>query len=230
MYRSPKVLDSNNRIKLPRPARPSRLGTPLATQPSIMKIRTTDNDPLARKAPSHAPALRLVNTQGLALATVLRVSHNTNPAPDLNFGPDPAVSAQRRANRVATENQAAAGLSALDPRWIFAVQVAKNIEGGRAAILIPERRHKLLIIATSLGLRPFDANLVIAVVQDGARSGEGSLSNEAEDRLKLIRPADQPHSRRQRFSESTLNLIVSGTTVVVAVGIFFTALAWLQGS
>ncbi len=54
----------------------------------------------------------------------------------------------------------------------FADDVRKSIEGGRAAILRPERRRELFTRATSLGLRPFDATLVIAIVQDAARRGE----------------------------------------------------------
>ncbi len=174
----------------------------------------------------NAPVLRLVNAEGPSAASVLRLNH---AAPDLDHHLDhqQGFSGQaRREGLVATENQAAAGLSALDPRWIFAVQVAKCLDGGRAAILRPEVRQKLVASATRLGLRPFDANLVIAVVQDGARTGDGPLSHETEGRLRLVRPVQS----RAIFSESTLNLIVSGTTAAVAVGLFLFALNWLKGT
>lgn len=169
----------------------------------------------------HDPMLRLVNAEGLSAASVLRVNH----ASPRGTGYDNHSAAQRRERLVAAENQSASGLAALDPRWIFAVQVAKSLEGGRAALLVLERRQKLLTVAAGLGLRPFDANLVIAVVQDGVRTGEGGLGHDAESRLRLVRPV----GRRSMFSESTIYLMVSGATAVVALGIFLVALAWLRG-
>lgn len=92
--------------------------------------------------------------------------------------------------RVAAENRAAAELSPLDARWVFAVSVAREIElsgAPGAGVLSPERRKNLSRLATRLGLRAFDANLVIAIVQDGCRSGEGALSSRVSDRLTLVR-------------------------------------------
>lgn len=42
-------------------------------------------------------------------------------------------------------------------------------------------------MAQRMGLRPFDASLVIAIVQDGAREGD-PLGENCEDRLRLVRP------------------------------------------
>jgi hypothetical protein len=89
--------------------------------------------------------------------------------------------------RVEHENRAAATLAATDARWVLAVRTASLLEGGRAAVLAPERRRRLLALASQLGLRPFDANLVIAIVQDGARSGEGPLGHDVAGRLTLVR-------------------------------------------
>ena len=74
--------------------------------------------------------------------------------------------------RVALENRLAAGTPRLDhrdPCWQLVSEVTVALEG---AILPPERRHHLLARANRLGLRAFDANLVIALVQDRARRGE----------------------------------------------------------
>ena len=38
--------------------------------------------------------------------------------------------------------------------------------------LTPERRARVMRTAEQLGIRPFDANMIIAVVQDHARRGE----------------------------------------------------------
>lgn len=92
------------------------------------------------------------------------------------------------AQRVARENRAAA-LSRDDQRSIFAAHVARQLDGGRAAILPPERRRHLLGIAEGLGLGGFDASLVIAIVQDAVREGEDPLSIASDQRLTLIRPS-----------------------------------------
>lgn len=96
-----------------------------------------------------------------------------------------------RAGQVREEMRGAAGLAATDARWVLAARTAAMLEGGRAAILSPERRRRLLVVAGRMGLRPFDASMVIAVVQDAARSGEGgggALGVGTEERLGLIRP------------------------------------------
>jgi len=92
----------------------------------------------------HTPALRLV------------------PAHDT---PEPPRTARRD---IARENHEAA-LAADDARAAFAIEVARSIEGGRAALLRPEVRRSLVQAAQGKGLRPFDANLIIAVVQDAVR-------------------------------------------------------------
>ncbi len=81
-------------------------------------------------------------------------------------------------------------MSAGDARWVLARRVAEQLEGGTAAILTPERRSRLLATARRVGLRDFDANLVIALVQDGRRTGRGALNPNVERALTLIRPAD----------------------------------------
>lgn len=96
----------------------------------------------------------------------------------------------RHAAAVERETRLASGMSADDARWVFARRVAEQLEGGVAAILTPQRRAALLATATRVGLRPFDANLVIALVQDGRRSGRGALNPEVERSLTLIQPAD----------------------------------------
>ena len=126
---------------------------------------------------SAQPALRLVHADVAAAEQVLS-SRNISPA----------HAPSRRA--VAAENTAAAALSPLDARWVFAVSVAREIElsgAPGAGVLSPERRKNLSRLATRLGLRAFDANLVIAIVQDGCRSGEGALSSRVSDRLTLVR-------------------------------------------
>ncbi|MFZ4575340.1 MAG: hypothetical protein ACOYN0_13140 [Phycisphaerales bacterium] len=81
---------------------------------------------------------------------------------------------------VAQENhaaqRAAQSLPDDDLRTVFAVDVARALQGGRAAILTPERRRALVDGAGSRGMKPFEANLVIAMVQHAAREGEGAAA------------------------------------------------------
>lgn len=135
---------------------------------------------MAMRQGSAKPVLRLVHADEVG-AVHLSPQRNIRPA------------ASSRAS-VARENRAAADLSALDARWVLAVQVAKEIGlsgAPGAGVLSPERRRNLLKLATRMGLRPFDANLVIAIVQDGCRSGDGALSRDVSDRLTLVRAGEQ---------------------------------------
>ena len=97
-----------------------------------------------------------------------------------------ASSRMRAEERIAQENASAASLSALDPRWVLAVQAYRSVQGGRAAVITPEERKRLMVVGNRLGLRAFDTSLVIAIVQDGARAGEDPLGTAAVGRLRLV--------------------------------------------
>ncbi len=88
---------------------------------------------------------------------------------------------------VANENIAASQLSIelTDPRWTLAAIAYGKLQDGP---LTPESREELIKKATRLGLRPFDASLIIAIAQDQARHGRAL--EHAEPTLRLIRP---PH-------------------------------------
>jgi hypothetical protein len=113
-----------------------------------------------------------------------------------------------------SENEAAA-----DPRWVLAMRTAGLLEGGRAALLTPERRRRLTSLASRMGVRPFDAALVIAVVQDAARAGMDPLGPEAESRLWLIRTGRED----RQASPGTLLAL----SLAMAVGMFGAAVLWL---
>src|SRR5258705_9053634 len=120
-------------------------------------------------APAHAPALRLVNNRDLSSAPALPRGHTA-------------------ARRVRSENRAASTIEPRDARWVLAVRAAGVLQGGRAALLPPESRRRLVALALSMGLRPFDANLVIAIVQDAARAGLPTLGALTEERLLMVNP------------------------------------------
>lgn len=122
---------------------------------------------------------------------------------------------EKLARQVTAENRQAATLSNSDARRIMAQTVAENLEGGRAGILIPERRRALISAAQRLGMRQFDANLIIAIVQDRFRRGLIGASGAGHDeRLAMIEPTSLPHPsladhRRARFWSSVRVLLAS---------------------
>lgn len=74
---------------------------------------------------------------------------------------------------VIAENRRAArqqpSLEPADPCWVLAARTYAEMHG---STLTPEKRQRVLRTADRLGVRPFDANLIITVVQDRVRRGE----------------------------------------------------------
>ncbi len=68
---------------------------------------------------------------------------------------------------------------------MLAAQTRNELQG---AALTADRRAKLLVLAYQLGMRPFDANLVIAIVQDEARMASAGADStwELADRLRIV--------------------------------------------
>lgn len=100
------------------------------------------------------------------------------------------------------------GPPADDPRWVFAARAAIALRGGQAAILSPDKRRSLERLAGRMGLRPFDAALVIAIVQDAARRGESWADRGPAARLALVRPADAVTTAVGVLAASSVGLAV----------------------
>lgn len=79
------------------------------------------------------------------------------------------INAQHTAQAAANVPQAQQITDEHDPRWVLAVRTAACLQG---AVLPPEKRDHLLRVGRSMGLSPFDSNLVIAIIQDQARRGQ----------------------------------------------------------
>ncbi len=79
---------------------------------------------------------------------------------------DPVNATDTTARRTGTMGQPIT--SAADPRWVLAVRTAEHLQG---SILTPDQRPRLVNLGRLMGLTPFDANLIIAIVQDQARRG-----------------------------------------------------------
>lgn len=154
---------------------------------------------------------------------------HANPPLRLVRGPIPADDAERsreetarrqREREVAEANRSASAISPDDTRWIFALRVAEQLDGGRAAVLAPEKRRRLLSLGRRLGLRPFDANLLIAIVQDGARRGESPSDADAGASLRVVGPAEP---RRRGW----LAWLIA--TAALTAGIVAALIAWVRG-
>lgn len=70
---------------------------------------------------------------------------------------------------LARESGRERGFDPNDARWKLAEETQRALQG---SILAYEDRQRLLGLANRLGIRSFDANLILAVVQDRARRGE----------------------------------------------------------
>ncbi len=169
--------------------------------------------------PTHAsPVLRLVNADPIGADAVMPFRDTARTARS-------ARAEVTRENRLASLDRS---LDAADPRWVLAVRTAAAIEGGRAAFLPPDRRRNLNRLATRLGLRPFDASLVIAIVQDAARSAEdpsvaSRLGPEVAARLQLVRTPEADTGRGFGAPERILAAAAIAALIVYAV------IGWILG-
>jgi hypothetical protein len=151
-------------------------------------------------APSRAHALRLVGADDPVAAQSLREAR-----------------ARREAARdIERANRESAELTADDARIIFAMRVFESLEGGRAAILRPERRARLRHLAASLGIGEFDTALVMAIAQDAARRGESLESDRAKGALRLVRPA-RPRPDTDILLRITGALLLGAVLLIVLV-------------
>ncbi len=130
---------------------------------------------------------------------------------------DATPSGQRAARReVARENLLASALPAMDVRWMLALKVQHALEGGVAAMLRPEVRRRLIDDAGSMGLRPFDANLIIAIVQDRARSRLPIGGAETDARLAMVGVPDVPPATTQNARAFHMLMLAASLGLLVA--------------
>lgn len=148
-----------------------------------MADATIQADPVLHR-PASPPRLRLV--RGGAMTS-----------------PQQAASMYRRTAETTDPARLSPITSHDDPRWVLAVMAADAMEG---ALLTPEKRRRLIDTGQGWGLSPFDANLVIALVQDQARRGVQGAERAAaaEPMLRTIAAVQPPPRPKLR---GTLRLI-----------------------
>ncbi len=121
---------------------------------------------------------RAMSSASFPSRSVLRLVGSEEPADAESVRASRTI--DRRWRDVITENRLAAhaesrrridrnAIDPRDPRWVLAMQTQARLQG---TMLTPERRDELLKSGKRLGLRAFEANLVIAVVQDRARTNQ----------------------------------------------------------
>ncbi len=117
-------------------------------------------------------------------------------------------------------------LYATDPRWVLAIRVSERLEG---TLLNPEQRERLVRLGTILGLTPFDANLIIAIVQDRARRGipPAHCPAAAADQLATLTPAQPPRPDPGRGSPPWSPAARRAATLAAAMTLVEVAALWL---
>jgi hypothetical protein len=116
---------------------------------------------------------------------------------------------QQAKNDVVKENRLSAhgSLTPDDPALKLAAQVRNQLQG---PVLSPERRERVLKIANKLGMRPFEASLIIAIEQDRARTpgpgtapAPGTSSGKSAPALAPLSAAPSPESIAARTAHIT---------------------------
>lgn len=177
---------------------------------------------LSHDSPGVAPGRSAVFVPALRL-----VGHDpeTPTTESLSTGPTQSGHLDHARRAIERANQHAASMSALDARWVLAVQVSRSLTGGRAAILRPEARERLLGLGARVGLRPFDTSLVIAIVQDAARSGDDELGRDVVGRLTLVRAGgDVQATMPMSLAQIALRVVI---VVGLAALLAYAATRWI---
>jgi len=188
---------------------PSQTAQP-ARRPSALSIA-----PAKAAAPTNAPVESTPQTVEQIREAIAQANRE---ASRIGLGP-------RFFDSLEETRRATPALLSDDARWVFAVRVKREIQGGKAAIIAPESRKRLLKLANRLGLRNFDANLVIAIVQDDSRLYGTEIpvpSEAAKGPLALIRPA----SVEATNTSSNVWMSIGASVGLAAFGVYWLAM-WL---
>ncbi len=173
----------------------------------------------AARSPQHARVLRL-SIDGDARGAGYGKG-NGSPEGSVRESSAAALNARRH---VATENHLAGGLPVLEGvSQAFVKDVVKSLEGGRAAILRPHRRNALIAGAVDKGLRPFQAQLLVAGVQEAVRAGEIDSPSESSKPVAVF-PVSDTDGLPKKMARGVRGLIAQGVFVLVAALVMFAAL------
>lgn len=163
-------------------------------------MRPGDEHRVPPSGPTSSPRLRLVSGE---------IDHS---APDVQH--------RLRRAEIVRENRAASQIPPLDAQAIFGRRVVEQLDGGRCALLTPDRRQRLVAVGKRLGMTTFDSNLVIAQVQDAARRGEDLSRPSVQARLDLVQ--DSLHRKRMVGAGVAIAVLLLG------MGMFMALIGWVE--
>ncbi|MEO1237857.1 MAG: hypothetical protein AAFX76_13820 [Planctomycetota bacterium] len=117
-----------------------------------------------------------------------------------------------------TDGDAIAGTA--DPRWVLAVRVAEQLEG---SVLPPAKRERLIKMGKMFGLTAFDANLIIAIIQDQARRGyaPAHCPTAGEGQLRMVPPPSG-----ERWVTGRRTLLIAGI-IAGFIALELVVLSWV---
>jgi len=153
---------------------------------------------------------------------VLHAEPETDDPSDSRTRATRALADTRR--RIALENRMAAdapGLAPDSPHLRLAGRVAAALEG---ATLPPERRAAIVDHARTLGVHEFDAQLVIAVIQDRVRRGQS-----LDDIIGPLEVLGRTAGTTRPPTFANLRIVVVGTALGLAIGGAMLLVRWLTG-
>ena len=125
-----------------------------------------------------------------------------------------AVAEEMLRAREATRRDA---IDPADPRWMLACATRDALQG---SVLTYENRRKVMLLAQRVGIRPFDANLIVAIVQDRARRGETIES--AADAISVVPAPEAPAPPRRSVAAWTW-----AAAILVAILVDTVLIGWL---
>jgi hypothetical protein len=200
---------------------PARPGSPAFRAASLRLVRedasSTASGPTARAG--HA---------GQRAARAAEPGSPSPNGPQRSDGFRGPFDSDRQARRAITQSNVesafGAALDPQDPRWLVATETASQLEG---SLLTFERRRKVLALANRVGVRPFDANLIIAAVQDRARRGE-PIDYAMPTVALTARPRRPGGSLRTRLlSRQAIPYLITALVAVLAHAVGIGAVIWL---
>jgi len=167
------------------------------------------SDAMSLAGDQHAPRLRLVG--------------DASDPSCAGVESDQEADVQRRLRRaqVVRENRAASQIPPLDAQSIFSRRIAEQLDGGRCALLAPERRRRLVAVGRRLGMSAFESNLVIAGAQEAARRGEDLARPAVQARLDLVQ--DSLHRKR------LFGAVIAIGSVLLGAGLLMALIGWVEG-
>jgi hypothetical protein len=106
------------------------------------------------------------------------------------------------------------------------MRAAAELQG---SALTPERRERVMRTARTLGVRPFDANLIVAIAQDHARRGEPIAA--ARPILSLLAHPDgpSPADGLPRAPAARAGRLVAASALAAAAALTWLLARWVAG-